>query len=130
MNLERTIWRYRPLSKGLLTYAALDIEMIWLVKEALEKHIPLLGIKKEQIEIASERYTKIRRDFEKPDDFYIKNAILPCYVIPKISGSAIEPFPDEDKKCRGCKRMLTSLCIVNGSCEDCREVDRASRYRY
>ncbi|XP_066923817.1 piRNA biogenesis protein EXD1-like [Clytia hemisphaerica] len=124
MRAEKTVWRYRPLTEGFVRYAALDVVMINVVKKALARYKSLEGNTLKKLEIASERYVSARRDCERIDDFYVSHPILICYIIPEEIGGIIQPFPYEGSKCSGCKRMLTSSCMRNGKCGDCREVER------
>ena len=129
MRSCHTVWRYRPLHQGLERYAALDVVILHLVKEALTKKLPMQGVQLERLEVASERYVSVRRDFEKPDDVYIRNCLLLSYIIPEMTGGRLKAFPREDTKCLGCKRMFCSSYVVNNKCEDCREIERVNRHR-
>ena len=129
MNLCRTVWRYRPLHEGLERYAALDVVILHLVKEALTKKVTLQGVELEKLKVASERYASVRRDFEKPDDVYIRHCMLISYVIPEVSGGQVKPFPREDTKCCGCRRMHSRSFVVGNKCGDCREVERVNKHR-
>ena len=55
MNKFRTVWRYRPIHEGLMRYAALDVVMLYLVKDTLEGKLSLTGIHLEKLKVASER---------------------------------------------------------------------------
>lgn len=130
MKLCRTVWRYRPICDALKRYAALDVEMIYLVKDALNKKKSLQGIDLEKLKVASERYVSVRRDHDKPDDHYIRHAILISQIIPEVVGGVVQPFPKEDTKCNGCLRMFVRSLVERGKCGDCREIDRSAAYRF
>ncbi|XP_066934835.1 piRNA biogenesis protein EXD1-like [Clytia hemisphaerica] len=128
MSADRTVWRYRPLTKGLARYAALDVVMINVVKKALARYKSLEGNTLKRLHIASERYVSARRDCEgRINDLYIKHPILMCYIIPEEIEGVIQPFDYEGRMCFGCKRMLRRDCIKKKKCGDCREVDRRDR---
>ena len=130
MRSCRTVWRYRPLHEGLKRYAALDVVILHLVKEALTGKLPLRGIQLEKLEVASDRYVSVRRDCEKPDDVYIRNCLLISYIIPEqMSNGKLKAFPREDTKCFGCRRMFCGSFVVSRKCEDCREIERVNRHR-
>lgn len=129
MNFDATIWRYRPLSEGLVKYAALDIIMIWAIAEVLERYIPLRGLTKDQLSVASERYAGVRRDHERVEELYIHTSILQSEVIPEICGYQLKPFSTGGRNCNGCKREMPNVKFVNNLCEDCEEVKRVSQYR-
>ena len=114
MRSCRTVWRYRPLHEGLSRYAALDVVILHLVKDALTKKLPLQGLQLEKLEVASERYASVRRDCERPDDVYIRNCLLISYIIPEqLCGGGLKAFPRENTKCFGCKRMFCASFVVN-----------------
>lgn len=129
MNRCRTVWRYRPLHESLKRYAALDVVILHLVKEALTRKLPLHGLQLEKLEVASDRYASVRRDCEKPDEVYIRNCLLISYIIPEESYGRLKAFPREDTKCYGCRRMLCSSFVVGRICGDCREVERVNSHR-
>lgn len=126
MNAERMLWRYRPLSKGMKRYAAMDIEMIRVVAKALENHLPLTGVELERVKIASDVYLGMRRDpVEKPEDKFVQHSFMLSYVIPEVNNSGeIEPFPTADFQCTGCKRLVPKAFIEQGNsfCRDCVEI--------
>ena len=128
MNNCRTVWRYRPLDDGLKRYAALDVEMIHLVKDTLVKKLKLDGIQLERLKVASERYASVRRDHEKPDDVYIRHQMILSHIIPEINCGVLKEFREE-KMCQGCKRMLPRSFVRNGKCEDCLEIKRVNTHR-
>lgn len=132
MKAERTIWRYRPLSGGMKRYAALDIEMIWIVADTLKNHSSLTGTTLQRVKIGSSIYAAMRRDTDrKVEDVYICNPILASYVIPEVDyNGRIIPIPQGDTKCNGCRRFFESSHVTqNGLCEDCIEVVRVSKHR-
>lgn len=129
MKTCRTVWRYRPICDALKRYAALDVEMIYLVKDSLSKRKSLQGIELEKLKFASERYVSVRRDHEKPDDLYIRHAILISQIFPEVVGGVVQPFPKGDTKCNGCLRIFVRSFVERGKCGDCKEIDRAAAYR-
>ena len=123
MNSERTLWRYRPLSEGMSRYAAMDIEMIWILHKKLHELLPLTENIFEQVKIGSEIYVSMRRDADvTPKGKYINNAILAPYVIPKVIDGQVQPHPVGDKRCNGCRRNFPSEFIIDGEdiCEHCK----------
>ena len=55
MKRCHTLWRYRPIHEGLMRYAALDVVMLYQVKDALEEKLSLTGIHLEKLIAASGR---------------------------------------------------------------------------
>ena len=131
MNLEPTIWRYRPLSGGMERYAALDIEMIWIISDTLQLYHSLRGITLERLKVASDVYTKMRRDADrKPDDVYIQHPVLVSFVIPDVNKkNRLIPFPTAKTLCHGCRRFFIRSFVQFSFCKDCHEIQRVHAYR-
>ena len=130
MNMERTFWRFRPLSEGMKKYAALDIEMIWIISETLQSYNPLTGITLERLKVASDIYTKVRRDPDRePDEVYVRHPVLLSFVVPEInSEKLLKPFPTADTQCHGCRRFFIQSFVTDRLCEDCHEIKRVDKY--
>lgn len=129
IRFDETLWRYRPLSEGLMKYAASDIVMIWAMAEALERYVPLNGLVKDQVSLASERYAGVRRDHERVEEFYTRTPILQSEIIPKICGGRLKELSSAGKSCVGCKREMPNVDSQSNLCEDCKEIKRVSRHR-
>lgn len=122
-----TIWRYRPLGDKLSKYAALDVVNMWDIFKALKTHVPLIGIKKEALELASDRYASSRRDCEAIEKKF-HSARLMSFIIPDIiRGDILKPFPVCNRKCNGCKRMMPYI-NMSSYCVDCEEILRNKSY--
>ena len=50
--------------------------------------------------------------------------MLVSYVFPEFIDNYRLPFPIEDVKCQGCRRMLCRSFVTNSLCGDCKEIDR------
>ena len=124
MRSCQTVWRYRPLSEALKKYSAMDILSIWEIHHALTRIIPLIGIEKIRLEIASERYAGVRRDHDDVDQMFVRNSLLQSYVIPKICGNRISESPSSRMNCGGCKRKMPEVDSYK-YCPDCKEVKRS-----
>lgn len=121
-----TIWRYRPLDDNLRKYAALDVANMWDIYNTLSVYVPLIGIKREVLEIASERYASSRRDCEASNRKF-KSSRLMSFIIPEIGkGKTIKPFPVSRDKCKGCKRLMPSI-NKQSFCADCAEIMRVAK---
>ena len=131
MNLEPAIWRYRPISRGMERYAALDIEMIWIISDTLQTYHPLQAITLERLKFASDVYTKMRREADKKlDDIYIQHPVLVSFVIPDINKkNRLIPFPTAKTPCDGCRRFFIRSFVQFSLCKDCQEIKRVHEYR-
>ena len=131
MFLEPTVWRYRPLSKGLERYAALDVEMIWIISDTLQSYHSLTGIRLDRLKLASDVYTKMRRDADRRlEDVYIRHPVLLSFVIPEVnSQNCLIPFPTPKKQCDGCRRFFERSFVPHLLCKDCQEIKRVHIYR-
>ena len=131
MVLEPTVWRYRPLSKGLERYAALDVEMIWKISGTLQSYHSLAGIILDRLKLASDVYTKMRRDADRRlEDVYIRHPVLLSFVIPEVnSQNCLIPFPTPKKQCDGCRRFFERSFVPHLLCKDCQEIKRVHIYR-
>ena len=131
MFLEPTVWRYRPLSKGLERYAALDVEMIWIISDTLQSYHSLTGIRLDRLKLASDVYTKMRRDADRRlEDVYFEHPVLLSFVIPDVnSQNRLIPFPTPEKQCDGCRRFFERSFVPHLLCRDCQEIKRVHIYR-
>ena len=131
MFLEPTVWRYRPLSKGLERYAALDVEMIWIISDTLQSYHSLTGITLDRLKLASDVYTKMRRDADRRlEDVYFEHPVLLSFVIPDVnSQNRLIPFPTPEKQCDGCRRFFERSFVPHLLCRDCQEIKRVHIYR-
>ena len=126
MNLEPTIWRYRPLSRGMERYAALDVELIWIISDTLQSYHSLTGITLDRLKLASDVYAKMRREADRRiEDVYIKHPVLLSYVIPDVNfQNRLIPFPTPERQCNGCRRFFIRSFVPHLLCKDCQEIGR------
>ena len=131
MNLEPTIWRYRPISRGMERYASLDIEMIWIISVTLQSYHRLRGITLERLKVASDVYTKMRREADRElDDVYVQHPVLVSFVIPEVNKrNRLIPFPKAATLCHGCRRFFIRSFVQFSLCMDCQEIQRVHTYR-
>ena len=131
MNMERTFWRFRPLSEGMKRYAALDVEMIWIISETLQSYHSLTAITLERLKVASDVYTKVRRDADrKLEEVYVQHPVLLSFVVPEVNSEKILiPFPSADTQCYGCRRFFVRWFVTSSLCKDCQEITRVHTYR-
>ena len=131
MDMERTFWSYRPLSEGMKIYAALDVEMIWLISDTLQSYYSLTGITMDRLKVASDVYTKVRKDADKKlHKVYFKHPLLLSFVIPEVnSRNQLIPFQPVDTQCRGCRRFFIRSFVTHLLCKDCQEIKRVYKCR-
>ena len=131
MNMERTFWRFRPLTEGMKRYAALDVEMIWIISDTLQSYHSLTGITLERLKVASDIYTKVRRDADRRlDEVYVRHPVLLSFVVPELnSQKLLISFPSVDTQCHGCRRFFMRSFVTNLLCKDCQEIKRVHTYR-
>ena len=131
MNQEPTVWRYRPLSRGMEKYAALDVELIWIIFSALHLHQPLTRITLDRLKFASDVYAKTRREADRRiEDVYIQHPVLLSFVIPEVNWqNRLIPFPTPEKQCDGCRRFFERSFVPDLLCKDCQEIKRVHIYR-
>ena len=131
MNMERTFWRFRPLTEGMKRYAALDVEMIWIISDTLQSYHSLTGITLERLKVASDIYTTVRRDVDRRlDEVYVRHPVLLSFVVPELnSQKLLISFPSVDTQCHGCRRFFMRSFVTNLLCKDCQEIKRVHTYR-
>ena len=131
MNLEPTVWRYRPLSRGMERYAALDVELIWIISDTLQSYHSLRGITLDRLKVASDVYAKVRRETDRRiEDVYIKHPVLLSFVIPDVNfQNRLIPFPTPERQCNGCRRFFIRSFVPLLLCKDCQEIKRVHIYR-
>ena len=131
MLLEPTVWRYRPLSKGLERYAALDVEMMWIISDTLQSYQSLTEITLDRLKHASDVYTKMRREADRRlENVYFEHPVLLSFVIPDVnSQNRLIPFPTPEKQCDGCRRFFERSFVPCLLCRDCQEIKRVHLYR-
>ena len=131
MNIERTFWRFRPLSEGMKKYAALDVEMIWIISDTLQSYHSLTGITLDRLKVASNVYAKVRRDADRElDEIYVRHPVLLSFVVPEVnSKKLLIPFPTADTQCHGCRRFFIRSFVTHLLCKDCQDIKRVHTYR-
>ena len=131
MDMEKTFWSYRPLSEGMKRYAALDVEMIWLISDILQSYYSLTGITMERLKVASDVYTNMRRGADRRlSRIYVRHPLLLSFVIPEInSRNELIPFQPVDSQCYGCRRFFIRSFVTHSLCEDCQEIRRVYKCR-
>ena len=128
MDDDTSIWRHRPARDSLLTYAALDVFLLWELFTTLKRKLPFNGIQEVRLKIGSERYAGARRDVDEIDELFLRTPVLQSFIIPELGrdGISIQDFPKADKKCNGCKRLMPKIREVDDLCLDCGEIKRAA----
>ena len=131
MNIEQTFWRFRPLREGMERYAALDVEMIWIISDTLQSYHSLIGITLDRLKVASDIYTKVRRDADRElDEIYVQHPVLLSFVVPEVnSKKLLIPFPPADTQCHGCRRCFMRSFVTHLLCKDCQDIKRVHTYR-
>ena len=128
MKKDKSIWRHRPARDSLLTYAALDVFLLWELFTTLKRKLPFNGIQGIRLKIGSERYAGARRDVDDVDELFLRTIALQSFIIPELGrdGISIQEFPKADKKCNGCKRLMPKIRKVDDLCLDCGEIKRVA----
>ena len=131
MDMEQTFWSYRPLSEGMKRYAALDVEMIWIISDTLQSYYSLTGVTIDRLKVASAVYTKVRRDADRRlNKVYIRHPLLLSFVIPEVNTrNQLMPFQPVDTQCHGCRRFFMRSFVTHLLCKDCQEIRRVHKCR-